>query len=65
MSKELVVSINVVEENGTVSLSKEVARKKITCPTDISNFGYNQLEQLQMMEDIQQSMLDNQVIFLK
>ena len=65
MLKELVVIINAVDENGEISLTKEISRKEIIPPTDISNFGYNQLEQLQIMKGIQQSMLDNQVIFLK
>lgn len=65
MPKKLIVIVNAVDEDGKTLSTKEISRKEITAPTDISNFGYNQLEQLQMMKDIQQSMLDNQVVFLK
>lgn len=65
MPKKLIVIVNAVDENGEMSLTKEISRKEIIPPTDISNFGYNRIEQLQMMKDIQQAMLDSQAVFLK
>jgi len=65
MLKKLIVIVNAVDENGEMSLTKEISRKEIIPPTDISNFGYNRIEQLQMMKDIQQAMLDSQAVFLK
>lgn len=65
MPKKLIVIVNAVDENGEISLTKEISRKEIILPTDISNFGYNRIEQLQMMKDIQQTMLDSQAVFLK
>lgn len=65
MVKKLIVTVNAIDENGEVLLTKEISRKEITPPTDISNFGYNRVEQLQIIEDIQQAMLDNQANFLK
>ncbi len=65
MLKKLIVIVNAVDENGEMSLTKEISRKEIIHPTDISNFGYNRIEQLQMMKDIQQAMLDSQAVFLK
>ena len=65
MPKKLIITVNAVDENGETSLTKEISRKEIIPPTDISNFGYNRIEQLQMMKDIQQAMLDSQADFLK
>ena len=65
MAKKLVVTVKVVDEGNQIISSQEVSSKEITPPTDISNFGYNKVEQLEIIKDIQQAMLDGQVDFLK
>lgn len=65
MPKKLIVIVNAVDENGEMSLTKEISRKEITPPTDVSNFGYNRTEQLQIIAGVQQAMLDSQADFLK
>ena len=65
MSDKLVVLINVVNKNGEVVSSKEISDKEIEIPTDISNFGYNKDEQLNIIKQAQQELLDNQAVFLK
>ena len=65
MSDKLVVLIKVVNKNGEVVSSKEISNKEIEIPTDISNFGYNKDEQLNIIKQAQQELLDNQAVFLK
>ena len=65
MSKKLIVIVNTIDENDEISLNQEIFRKEIMPPTDISNFGYNRAEQLQIIEGVQQAMLDSQADFLK
>jgi len=66
MADRIIVKAVKVDAHGH-ELSKEViiSDKEITCPTSLTNFGYNRAEQLEIMGNIQQSLLDKQAIFLK
>ena len=65
MTKKVVLTVNIVDENDKILSRQEVSKKEILPPTDISNFGYNKIEQLEIIKDVQQAMLDSQVDFLK
>jgi hypothetical protein len=65
VNKTLRVHIDVVNESGEVIDSKVINEKEIIHPRNAGEFGYNQAEQLSLLDDIQQSLLDNQADFLK
>lgn len=65
MAEKLILKAIKVDENGTELSSEIISTKEITPPTDISNFGYDQQEQLEIIGNFQQSLLDKQADFLK
>ena len=65
MPEKLIVIVSTINEDGEISSTKDISRKEITPPTNISNFGYNRAEQLQIIAGVQQAMLDSQADFLK
>ena len=65
MPKKLVIVAKIIDDDGKTISSEEISQKVITPPTDTSNFGYSRVEQLEIIKNVQQSMLDNQVDFLK
>lgn len=65
MSKRLILKAIVVDDNDDNELSGNIISiKNIICPTDSSNFGYNQEEQLLILSNIQQVLIDNQAVYL-
>ncbi len=54
----------LVDDCGKTLSEKIVSDKNVITPTDISNFGYNHSEQLNIMGNFQQSFLDAQAKFL-
>lgn len=65
MTNKIVLTANIIDETGNIITSKEISQKDIIPPTDISNFGYNLEEQLEILTVIQQNIIDSQADFLK
>lgn len=65
MSKKIIVKAFEVDSDGNELSAKIISTKDVLPPTSIADFGYNQEEQLKMLEQIQQSLLDSQADFLK
>ena len=65
MSEKLIVTVSIVDDSGKVLSSTEISKKEIIEPTDISNFGYDLKEQLNLLKEIQQELLEKQAVFLK
>lgn len=66
MLNRMIVSTVMVDTKGNaLSDVVVISDKEITQPTDVSNFGYNRQEQLNMLEKIQQPFLEKQADFLK
>ena len=65
MSEKLIVTVSIVDDSGKVLSSNEISKKEIIEPTDISNFGYDLKEQLNLLKEIQQEFLEKQAVFLK
>lgn len=57
MSKKIVLIANVIDENGYVISTQEIDNKEIIAPTSESNFGYNKVEQLNIIQKIQEQFL--------
>ena len=64
MNKMILKAVEV-DANGNELATKIISSKEILPPRDCSNFGYNQQEQLKIMEQAQQTLLDTQADFLK
>jgi hypothetical protein len=65
MSEKLVITVSIINEQGEILSSKEVSNKEILEPTDITNFGYDLQEQLNLIKVTQQELLEKQADFLK
>lgn len=65
MSNKIIVKAIEVDEDGNELSSEILSTKEIIPPTDVSNFGYDQGEQLEIMGKVQQSMIEMQADFLK
>ena len=65
VSEKIVITVSKIDKNGEVISREQISEKAIIPPTDTTNFGYNQQEQLDIMKAAQQKMLDFQVDFLK
>ena len=65
VNKVIRVHVEILNEAGEVTGSKIINEKEIIYPRDVGELGFNQAEQLSMLDDIQQSLLDNQAVFLK
>ena len=65
MSEKLIVTVSIVDDSGKVLSSNEISKKEIIEPTDISNFGYDLKEQLNLLKEIQQELLEKQAVILK
>ena len=65
VNKTLRVYIDVINDAGEVVGKKVINEKEIIYPRNLSEFGFNQAEQLKMVDDIQQCLLDSQAGFLK
>lgn len=65
INKTLRIQVDIVNEAGQVTDSKVISEKEIIYPRNAGEFGFNQAEQLSILDDIQQSLLDNQAGFLK
>lgn len=65
MPNTIILKAIEVDENGNELSTKVISSKEILPPTDCSNFGYNQQEQLKILEEAQQTLLDIQADFLK
>jgi hypothetical protein len=65
VNKTLRVHIEVVNEIGQVVDRKVINEKEIIYPRNAGEFGFNQAEQLSLIDDIQQCLIDNQAGFLK
>lgn len=64
MNKMILKAVEV-DANGNELSTKIISSKEILPPTDCSNFGYNQQEQLEIMGQVQQTLLEYQADFLK
>jgi hypothetical protein len=65
MTERIILKAILVDKNNKALSEDIISSKDIIEPTDTSNFGYNQQEQLLIMAKIQQALLDKQVDFLK
>ena len=65
MSNKMILKAIEVDANGNELSAKIIFSKEILPPTDCSNFGYNQKEQLNIIKEAQQTLLDTQADFLK
>lgn len=65
MVERIIYKAVSVDNDGHTLSEKILSDKKLTIPTDTSNFGYRLSEQIELMQKIQQSLLDGQSIFLK
>lgn len=65
MAEKIILKSFVVDENNNPVSEEILFSKEIVEPTDDTNFGYNQQEQLLIMAKTQQAMLNQQVDFLK
>ena len=65
VNEKIVITVSKIDENGEVVSREQISEKAITPPTNITNFGYNQREQLDIIKAVQQKMLDFQSNFLK
>ena len=63
LNKTLRVHIEVVNEAGLVTDRKVINEKEIIYPRNAGEFGFNQAEQLTLLDDIQQCLLDNRLVF--
>lgn len=64
INKTLRVHIQIIDETGQAIESKVIAEKEIIHPRTIVELGFNQAEQLGILNNIQQGLLDNQASFL-
>lgn len=65
MPTKIILKAIAVDENGNTLSEEIISNKEVFRPTDCSNFGYNQKEQLEIMRKMQQALLDKQADFLK
>jgi hypothetical protein len=65
MTKKMILKAIEIDDNGHEITTKIIYSKDIIPPTDCSNFGYNQQEQLDIIKEVQQTLLDTQADFLK
>ncbi len=65
MTDKIILKAVKVDANGNEIETKILSSKEIIPPTDCSNFGYNQQEQLDIIKEVQQTLLDTQADFLK
>ena len=65
MTDKIILKAVKVDANGNEIATKIISSKEIIPPTDCSNFGYNQQEQLDIIKEVQQTLLDTQADFLK
>lgn len=64
MSKKMVLTVEIVNNNDEVLSKVQIKEKEIVTPEDISQFGFNQQEQLEILRGTQQTLLENQAGFL-
>ena len=65
MVDKIILKAVKVDANGNELETKVISSKEVLRPTDCSNFGYNQEEQLKILKEAQQILLDTQADFLK
>lgn len=65
MAKKIIFLARVLDEHDKFLSDEILSSKDIIKPTDTSNFGFNQQEQLLLMSQMQQKLLNEQVAFLK
>ena len=63
MVERIILKAILVDENNNELSEEVISSKDVICPTDTSNFGYNQEEQLRILSKVQQTLLENHVFF--
>jgi len=63
--KTLRITVEVIDEMGETVDKRMITEKEIIHPKTASDLGFNQSEQLGILDDVQQSLLDQQSNFLK
>ena len=58
MDERIIIKSIKVDKNGKVLSENVISDKEITMPTDNTDFGYNQKEQLKILDKLQQSFLE-------
>lgn len=65
MAERIILKAIKVDKHGNELSEEIISDKEITIPTDITNFGYNHKEQLEIISGTQQVLLNEQSAFKK